>query len=110
MMSDGTMKKFAAAHLERTSPRESRTDMGRLRDMTEAQLEEKIVDDPDWKDLGEDWYLKAEAVMPAQKKLFSMRVDAEVLEWFRKQGPGYQTRMNAVLRSFMEHEMRRRAG
>lgn len=30
-----------------------------------------------------------------------MRVDEDVLEWFRKQGPGYQTRMNAVLRRFM---------
>ena len=109
-MSDDVMTKFSAAHLERTNPRESRTDMNRLRDMTEAQLAEKIANDPDWNDLAEDWYLKAEAVMPVQKKLFSMRVDADVLEWFRKQGAGYQTRMNAVLRSFMEHDKRRRAG
>jgi len=30
----------------------------------------------------------------------SLRVDADVLEWFKAQGPGYQTRMNAVLRAF----------
>jgi uncharacterized protein (DUF4415 family) len=84
--------------------------MDRLRGMTEAQLREKIADDPDWNDLAENWHLKAEAVMPVQKKLLSMRVDADVLEWFRHLGAGYQTRMNAVLRSFMEHEVRRRAG
>jgi uncharacterized protein (DUF4415 family) len=78
--------------------------------MTEAELAEKIAEDPDWNDVGEDWHLKAEAVMPVPKKLFSMRVDADVLEWFRSQGAGYQTRMNGVLRSFMEHETRRRAG
>mgnify|MGYP006278749729 CR=1 FL=1 len=32
----------------------------------------------------------------------SIRLDQDVLEWFRGQGPGYQTRMNAVLRSYME--------
>jgi uncharacterized protein (DUF4415 family) len=104
------MTKFSVANLEQTNPRESRTDMDRLRRMTEAQLAEKIADDPDWQDVGADWHLRAEAVMPVPKKLFSMRVDADVLEWFRSQGAGYQTRMNAVLRSFMQHELRRRAG
>ena len=34
------------------------------------------------------------------KASISLRVDADVLEWFRAQGPGYQTKMNAVLRAF----------
>lgn len=83
--------------------------MRRLRRMTDAELEAKISSDDDWKDVPEDWYAQAEAVMPIAKRLFSMRVDADVLEWFRKQGAGYQTRMNAVLRAFMEHELKRRA-
>ena len=37
-----------------------------------------------------------------RKALLSMRFDPDVLEWFRK-GPRYQTRMNAVLRAYMEH-------
>ena len=37
--------------------------------------------------------------VPAKASI-SLRVDAEVLEWFKAQGPGYQTRMNAVLRAF----------
>lgn len=36
------------------------------------------------------------------KASIALRVDADVLEWFRTQGPGYQTRMNAVLRAFKE--------
>ncbi len=78
--------------------------------MTEAEIEEKIAADTDWHDVPSDWHLKAEAVMPNAKKLLSLRIDAEVLDWFRNQGAGYQTRMNAVLRSFMEHEAKRRVG
>ena len=36
------------------------------------------------------------------KEAISLRVDADVLEWFRAQGEGYQTRMNAVLRAFRD--------
>ncbi len=40
---------------------------------------------------------------PVQKKaLLSLRVDADVIEWFRSQGAGYQSRMNALLRAYME--------
>ena len=37
-----------------------------------------------------------------KKVLLSLRIDADVIEWFRKQGPGYQSRMNALLRAYME--------
>jgi uncharacterized protein (DUF4415 family) len=36
------------------------------------------------------------------KTSLALRVDADVVEWFKAQGPGYQTRMNAVLRAFKE--------
>jgi len=36
------------------------------------------------------------------KASISLRVDADVLEWFRAQGPGYQTKINAVLRAFKD--------
>lgn len=38
----------------------------------------------------------------ARKKQLTMRVDGDVLEWYRKQGPGYQTRINALLRAYMQ--------
>ena len=37
-----------------------------------------------------------------RKELLSLRIDADVIEWFRRQGPGYQSRMNALLRAYME--------
>ena len=38
----------------------------------------------------------------APKTAIALRVDADVVDWFKSQGPGYQTRMNAVLRAFKE--------
>lgn len=37
-----------------------------------------------------------------RKTLLSLRVDQDVLEWFKAQGPGYQTKMNQLLRAYME--------
>jgi hypothetical protein len=36
------------------------------------------------------------------KGLISLRIDQDVIEWFKAQGPGYQTRINAVLRAFRD--------
>jgi uncharacterized protein (DUF4415 family) len=41
-------------------------------------------------------------VPPTPKTSIALRVDNDVLEWFRSKGPGYQTRMNAVLRAFRD--------
>jgi len=38
----------------------------------------------------------------SSKASISLRVDADVLEWFKAQGPGYQTRINTVLRAFRD--------
>jgi uncharacterized protein (DUF4415 family) len=51
----------------------------------------------------EDFWRNARVVMPPPGKAsVHLRLDADVLEWFRAQGRGHLTRMNAVLRSFME--------
>lgn len=44
----------------------------------------------------------AKLVMPERKKPVLLRLDGDVLEWFRRGGRGYQTRINAVLRSYMQ--------
>ncbi len=49
------------------------------------------------------WPAGANPAVRRRKMLLSLRIDHDVLEWFRAQGPGYQTRMNAVLRAYMEH-------
>ncbi|QDA36821.1 BrnA antitoxin family protein (plasmid) [Paracoccus liaowanqingii] len=51
-----------------------------------------------------DWR-RVEVVLPEKKVMISVRLDADVLDFLRSQGPGYQSRMNAILRSYMKsHE------
>lgn len=52
-------------------------------------------------DIEVDWS-KAVVVVPEPKKLVSLRLDRDVIDFFKSQGKGYQTRMNAVLRAYME--------
>ena len=47
-----------------------------------------------------DWS-RVEVVRPEKKIMISMRLDPDILEFFRSQGPGYQSKINAVLRSYM---------
>jgi uncharacterized protein (DUF4415 family) len=53
-----------------------------------------------------DW-TRAELVTPEPKKMISLRVDPDVLDYFKSEGPGYQTRMNAVLRAWMDAQLKR---
>ncbi len=100
--------RFTAAELQdRRARNESRTDLARVRAKTEAELERDIAKDPDLRDVPENWHAIAVAVMPTPKTLLSLRLDADVIDWFRSQGPGYQTRINAVLRAFVELDGRR---
>jgi len=52
-------------------------------------------------DIDEDFWKNAAVVMPSSKSSVHLRVDTDVLEWFKAQGKGHLTRMNAVLRSYM---------
>jgi uncharacterized protein (DUF4415 family) len=63
----------------------------RLRDTSPAELA----------NLPEDFWDSAVLVEPARKQAISLRVDEDVLAWFKEAGPRYQSRMNAVLRSYM---------
>jgi uncharacterized protein (DUF4415 family) len=102
-MSDDTfIRRYSAEELRAKLARgESRTDHEYLRNLSEEDLERSIADDPDWKDVPADWYKDAVLVVPTSKKLLSLRLDKDVVEWFRATGPGYQTRMNAALRAYM---------
>jgi uncharacterized protein (DUF4415 family) len=68
--------------------------------MTEEEI--MATSPPELADLPDDFWDDAVVVMPPPKEAISLRVDHDVLTWFRAQGSGYQTRMNAVLRSYME--------
>ena len=65
-------------------------------------MRDEDIDYSDIPELDDDFWANARVVMPKKKEQISIKVDRDVLEYFRKDGPGYQTRMNAVLRSFVE--------
>jgi len=44
-----------------------------------------------------------------RKKQLTLRMDSDVIEWFKKQGRGYQTKINSLLRAYMEEHRRRAA-
>ncbi len=64
-------------------------------------MRDEDIDYSDIPELDDDFWAKANVVMPKPKEQISIKVDREVLDYFRKDGPGYQTRMNAVLKSFV---------
>lgn len=82
---------------EQNLKKKSRTDWAKL-----SSLEDDDIDYSDIPPLDDDFFTKGELRLPKAKPLISLRIDPEVLAWFRAQGPGYQTRMNAVLRKYME--------
>jgi len=87
------------------TPSRGRADLRRLRGMTEEEI--AGTSPPELEDLPDDFWDDAEVVVPPPKEAISLRVDGDVLAWFRAQGPRYQTRMNAALRSYMNAVRRR---
>lgn len=87
-----------------------RAKLSKLRRTTEREIE--TTSPAELTDLPDDFWASARVVTPTVKQPISLRVDADVLEWFKTQGPRYQSRINAVLRSYMTHRRQssRRAG
>ncbi len=77
------------------------TDYARLDAMTDEDIAKAVAEDPDAAPLDIDW-TKARLVLPPGKENVTLRVDRDVLAWFRGTGKGFHTRMNAVLRAYME--------
>ncbi len=74
----------------------STADLGKIEDRTRAEA-------PEGPALGPDFWKKARVALPqGTKTQLTVRLDADVVKWFKGQGKGYQTRINAVLRSFYD--------
>lgn len=57
---------------------------------------------PEAESLGADFWKSAHVVMPNGKTSVHLRLDSDIVEWFKTQGKGHLTRMNAVLRAYVE--------
>jgi len=72
--------------------------------MTDEELEASIANDPDWAEFKDVDWSDAVLVIPPKKKAISIRVDEDVLDFFKREGDGYQRGINAVLRSYMQQK------
>jgi uncharacterized protein (DUF4415 family) len=79
-----------------------KTDWARVRAMTDEEIEAAARSDPDAQLTDAEFWKGAKLVMPDRKQPVTLRLDKDVLEWFKAQGRRYQSRMNAVLRSYMQ--------
>jgi len=95
---------------------ESKTDWARVDAKTEEELAADMASDPAWDGLPEDWVSRAHVatgLMSGRKEnkhQVTMRFDADILDYFKRQGRGWQSRMNAVLRGFVERDHQTSAG
>jgi uncharacterized protein (DUF4415 family) len=81
---------------EKNTKKRSRTDWKRI-----DSLRDKDIDYSDIPKLGPDFFART-IIWPGPKKQVTLRIDPDVLTFFRKQGRGYQTVINAILRKYME--------
>ena len=81
--------------------RKSQTDWNRLRAMTDSEID--LSDNPE---IPPEMFARAvvrRGLKPVPRKAqLTLRLDQDVLDWFRKRGRGYQTQINALLRAYME--------
>jgi uncharacterized protein (DUF4415 family) len=86
----------------------SRTDGKRV-----DALQDQKIDFRDTPELTPEMFARAivrRGLKPvARKRQLTIRIDGDVLEWYRRQGPGYQTRINALLRAYMQEHPRKNA-
>lgn len=84
----------------------SQTDYARL-----GAMEDEDIDLSEVPEITPEMFAEAvirRGLKPRIKKQMTLRLDEDVLDWFKRQGRGYQTRINALLRAYMEEHLIRR--
>lgn len=100
------IRNYTAEELAELREREgSGTNWRRVDDMTEHELNAAIESDEEERGLEPDWP-KARLLMPKPKKSIHLRIDPDILDWLKSKGKGYQTRINAILRQYMDAHKR----
>lgn len=81
-------------------PTKGRADLARLRRMTDVEIE--ATSPLELRNLPDSFWQGARVVTPVTKEAISIRLDSDVVAFFRESGPRYQSRINAVLRSYVD--------
>jgi uncharacterized protein (DUF4415 family) len=77
--------------------KKSLTDFNRLKNMKDSE-----IDTSDIPSLDKAFFKNAKLRLPESKSLITIRIDSDVLKWLKSQGRGYQTKINAILKTYME--------
>jgi len=98
--------RISYADWERLPPR--KTDWSRFDALTDEDIAKAVAEDPHAAPLDIDWST-AKFYFPRPKQATSLRIDPDVLAFFKATGKGYQTRMNGVLRAYVQHQLDRKS-
>jgi len=90
----------------KVSPTTGQTDWKRVRAKPDVAVHPALIADPDIQPTNEAFWDDAKVVMPRRKESITLRLDADLLDWLRGER-GYQTRINAVLRTYMQAQLRK---
>ena len=105
MRKNENIARFSADEIRRKIARgESQTDWKRANAMSQAELER--LADRDEGRLAAGWESTVMVGLPPAKQDIHIRLDGDILDWFKAHGRGYQTRINAVLRAFVQTRQR----
>jgi uncharacterized protein (DUF4415 family) len=77
------------------------TDWNRLGSLSDKEIRQAVDADPQARPIDVNFWKKAKVTLPLPKQTVTIRLDADLLGWLRQQ-EGYQTRINAILRTYME--------
>jgi len=100
MKKDENIRSYTAEELKALKA-ESQTDLARVDAMTDKALEKIIASDPDEQDIRPDW-TKAKLILPRAKQSIHLRLEEETVVFFKEQGRGHISRMQAVLKAYVD--------
>lgn len=96
------MKRKRIVSRVRSNSKPDRTDWRRVAAMSEKEIMAAAKSDPDAQPTDLDFWKDAKVVLPESKQPVTLRIDRDVLAWFKAQGQRYQSRMNAVLKAYVQ--------
>ena len=95
-------ERITRVSLKQARKMKSETDWARVEALTDEDIERAVAEDPDQSFWTEEDWKHARVVWPQGKAPVTLRLDRDIIAWFKLRGRGYQTRINAVLRAFVE--------
>jgi uncharacterized protein (DUF4415 family) len=98
MKKDKNIKSYTAAELK-AKRAESRTDLSRVDAITDEALERLVAEDE--RDIRADW-TQAKLILPQAKQSVHLRLDQEIIAFFKSPGKGHISRMQAVLKAYVD--------